>query len=108
MVAGRRGRSGILPNNRRGSTRAVWARLQTFPHVFEVAAATRTLHQYDLNGNRSSSEEDPRPLKALNSQGWIVNVSEFREYLQNSHLGTDLLYFFVQALQGSLPPGGMW
>ena len=35
----------------------VWEKLQTFPHMFETAAARGTLMDYDFNGERKTKKQ---------------------------------------------------
>ena len=87
-----------------GRATRVWERLQTFPHVFEVAAVTRTLQEYDQEGRRILEPGASEPLASLNRRGWTVPVEDFRAYTQTGELSTDLLYLFVQALGDRLGP----
>ena len=42
--------------------RRVWARMQDFPHIFEVAHARGELHKYELSGTRIETDTGANPL----------------------------------------------
>ena len=54
---------------------AVWAKLQTFPHLFEVAAARDCLADYDLSGNPMPNTSKIT-ISNLRFQGWDISLRE--------------------------------
>ena len=76
---------------------AVAAKLETFPHVFEVAQAQGSLAEYDLSGNRR--EENTKSITHLKYQGWSVPLRELDSFLTRGALPPSMLEFFLKLMR---------
>ena len=62
--------TGHLAAHQRVMYKAVWAKMQTFPYMYEIAAARQILGEYDLNGHRKPRRE--QTLTSLTYERWNV------------------------------------
>jgi hypothetical protein len=80
---------------------AVWAKLSTFPHMFEVAAARNTLAQYDLLGNLRSAPV--RPLTQLSYSGWTVPLADLTAFLDAARMTPGVCELLAHVFRLRLP-----
>ena len=83
---------------------AVWHKLHTFPHMFEVYAARgEDLMSYDLNGERRNSAEAKTKLSQLSYRHWNVGLTEFDALLDKGVLEPSTWELLANVLRASLP-----
>ena len=58
------------------SVHRVWARLQHFPHCFEVAERQGTLQSLRLDGTTNPSPALSQELRSLKHAGWEIRVTD--------------------------------
>ena len=79
----------------------VWEKLQTFPHMFEVAAARGTLMDYDLNGERKTKKATV--INHVTYRRWKVVLSEYDLLLKKGTLDTSMFDLLANVLRRHLP-----
>ena len=74
---------------------AVWERMQTYPYVFEVAAARGDIAELALDGSRcptAQASESTRQLSLAStlSSRWRVSLDDFRRFVDADQLSAAL------------------
>ena len=79
----------------------IWNRLQTFPHVFELAAARGTLMDLDLNGQRKTKEATS--ISHVTYRRWKVVFKEYEMLLLKGTLEPSMFEFLANVFRQHLP-----
>ena len=86
----------------------VWARMQTFPYLFEVAEARKTLETLTLQGaplpGGLPSQPQPTLVTRIQHLGWRVVLKDFTEFRLRDKLSPALFEHFAQLFRESAPP----
>ena len=79
----------------------IWDKLQTFPHIFEVAAARGTLMDYDLNGERKTKQATA--INHLTYRRWKVVLKEYDMLLHKGTLEPSMFELLANVFRQHLP-----
>ena len=83
---------------------AVWQKLQTFPHMFEVYAARgEDLMHYDLHGELRNTIGQETRLTQLSYRRWNVGLTDFDALLEKGVLEPSTWELLAGVLRASLP-----
>ena len=85
----------------RDEVEQVWAKLNTFPHVFEIANARGELANYDLNGCRR--EGNTISIQHVSYRQWKVSLIEYDELLEKGSLEPSMMELLMNFLRPHLP-----
>ena len=90
-----------LPATERILYEGVWAKMQTFPHIFEVAAARGRLAEYDLQGRPRAVRE--HALTTLSYQRWNVPLRDLDAFLDKGVMSESVWEFLGKVWRAQLP-----
>ena len=79
----------------------VWRKLNTFPHIFEIANARGDLMDYDLNGIRR--EKSHVSIEHVSYRQWKVSLLEYDELLEKGILEPSTLELLMNFVRPHLP-----
>ena len=99
--------SALRPHVSETDLSRVWDRMQTFPYIFEVAAATGTLDTLTLQGTtrlESSTAHTPSLTTKIHYDNWHVALKDFTEFRLRDKLSPALLEHFAQIFRAQAPP----
>ena len=83
---------------------AVWQKLQTFPHMFEVYAARGDdLMRYDLHGEIRNTIGQETKITQLSYRRWNVALADFDALLEKGVLEPSTWELLAGVLRASLP-----
>ena len=84
----------------------VWARMQTFPYIFEVAAARGNLDTLHLDGTSSVTRSPTAApsITAVKYAGWKVTLKDFQAFRGEDKLSPALFEHFAQCFREQAPP----
>ena len=89
---------------RRRDVAAVWQKLQTFPHMFEVYAARgEDLMHYDLHGELRNTVGQETRLTQLSYRRWNVSLTDLDALLEKGVLEPSTWELLAGVLRASLP-----
>ena len=89
------------------SVHRVWARLQQFPHCFEVAEKRGTLQTLRLDGTVDPSPVLSQEISSLKHAGWEIRVPDALHFADRCVLCPSVLEFLAHALRARIDPATM-
>ena len=82
----------------------VWARLQTFPHCFEIAEKQHGLHTLKLDGTVDAAAPPQITLTHLYHQGWSVHANDVQEFVDCGTLEPPVLELLLHSFRARVDP----
>ena len=76
----------------------IWERMQTFPYIFEVAAARRNVDVYHLDGTPAIDHgpSTAPQVSVIHYRGWQVSLKDFQNFRALDRLSPALFEHFAQ------------
>ena len=97
----------LQPDASEADLSRVWDRMQTFPYIFELAAANGTLDALTLQGTprlESTAASTPRLTTKIHYENWHVALKDFTEFRLRDKLSPALFEHFAQIFREHAPP----
>ena len=96
------------PQTSMDSILGTWERMQTYPYVFEVAAARQDIAALALDGSRCSTAQASEPTRQLSlastlTSRWRVPLNDFRRFVEADRLSAALFGFFALSFRKHAP-----
>ena len=82
---------------------SVWQRLNTYPHVFELAAARGSLSELHMDGTKITSPPVQPPVGTISFDGWTVKAAEMEDYATSNELTESLMQALLITLRDHWP-----
>ena len=82
---------------------SVWQRLNTYPHVFELAAARGSLSELHMDGTKITSPPVQPPVGTISFDGWTVKAAEMEDYATSNELTESLMQALLITLRDRWP-----
>lgn len=80
----------------------VWEKLQTFPHIFEIASARKQLLDYELNGILKPVTHKETRVTHLELQQWKVTTNAIEHFCATQFMTTALMEFLCKIARCNL------
>merc|ERR1711953_1558737 len=88
-------------NDKADEYEEVWRKLNSFPHIFEIANARGDLMGYDLNGCRR--EKSHASIEHVSYRQWKVSLLEYDELLEKGTLEPSTFELLMNFVRPHLP-----
>ena len=85
---------------------AIWERLQTYPHIYELAAARGTLSSLNMDGSERVTPVASPPVGAISFNGWNVQVARLVDFEATGEIHEDLMEGLLAVLRPRWPDHG--
>ena len=82
---------------------SVWNKMQSFPHVFEIAAARRQLQNYKLDGTLFTKSARVTQIKTVDLYNWQVQMTDIEDFIHKMVVTSSLMELFAKIARSKLP-----
>ena len=91
------------PEVRSDTLQRTWARMQQYPHCFELAAARGELHSLSMAGTPMQGAPPVAFVGRLSFFGWSVDAGDVENFMSNGQLSESFLQAFLVLLRDRWP-----